>query len=127
MMSAATAASGIHHAVEAAKKQADAAKAAAASAASSAGNASTSSTLTNPAVNKQDNSTLTDAGDATKEESVIDVNINVDTAEDAFLKQFGELLKEAIEKTGARVTSLENHTTELAKATESMTNTVTSA
>jgi hypothetical protein len=122
MPSNVTAAAGIQKAAEDAKKAADKAKASAASAASSssaAGNiANTSSGLTNPATNQQDNSTLTNAGDNTKEESVIDVNINVDNAEEAFLRKFGELLKDAIEKTGARVTSLENHTSDIAKAAD---------
>ena len=119
IMASNVAATGMQKAVAAAKKAADKARSSASAAHGIAGDIINSAdNLTNSITNRQDNSTLTNAGDNTKEESVIDVNINVDNAEEAFLKKFGELLKDAIEKTGARVTSLENNTTDIAKAAD---------
>jgi hypothetical protein len=119
IMASNVAATGMQKAVAAAKRAADKARSSASTAHGIAGDIINSANkLTNSITNRQDNSTLTNAGDNTKEESVIDVNINVDNAEEAFLKKFGELLKDAIEKTGARVTSLENNTADIAKAAD---------
>jgi hypothetical protein len=50
-----------------------------------------------------------------KKDKIIDVNINIEAAEAHFMKMFGNSLKSAIENTGLKVTSLEQHTTEIAK------------
>ena len=119
IMASNVAATGMQKAVADAKRAADKARSSASTAPGIAGDIINSANkLTNSITNRQDNSTLTNAGDNTKEESVIDVNINIDNAEEAFLKKFGELLKDAIEKTGARVISLENSTADIAKAAD---------
>jgi hypothetical protein len=63
----------------------------------------------------QDKSDVQKGTAESKKDKIIDVNINIEAAEEHFMKMFGNSLKSAIESTGLKVTSLEQHTTEIAK------------
>ena len=63
----------------------------------------------------QDKSDVQKGTAESKKDKIIDVNINIEAAEAHFMKMFGNSLKSAIESTGLKVTSLEQHTTEIAK------------
>ena len=63
----------------------------------------------------QDKSDVQKGTAESKKDKIIDVNINIEAAEAHFMKMFGNSLKSAIENTGLKVTSLEQHTTEIAK------------
>ena len=72
----------------------------------------------------QDKSDVQKGTASAKKDKIIDVNINIEAAEENFMKNFGNSLRSAIENTGIKVSSLEQHTTAIAKQVDSAQHTI---